>query len=227
MSLAPPDTGQPLGARASAPTPKPRMRGVLHLIAFPVSLISGAALLGVADTAAERWAGLVYTVATAVLFGVSALYHRGTWDARTHARLRRLDHSNIFLMIAGTYTPLCVALLGGTTRTLVLAVVWVGALAGIAFRVAWLHAPAWLYTPFYVGLGWVAVAVLPSLARAGGAAVVTLLLIGGVAYSLGGIVYALRRPDPAPATFGYHEIFHTGTIVGFVCHYVSVVLAVR
>ena len=184
-------------------------------------------LVAIAEDPAERWACVVYTVACAVLFGCSALYHRGTWDARTHARLRRLDHSNIFLMIAGTYTPLCVALLDGTTRTVVLTVVWVGALAGIVFRVAWLHAPAWLYTPFYVALGWVAVAVLPSLARAGGAAVVTLIVMGGLAYSAGGAIYALRRPDPAPATFGYHELFHTCTLVGYASHYAAVALAVQ
>jgi hemolysin III len=207
--------------------PKPRLRGALHVVAFPVSLLAGGVLLALADDPAERWACLVYTAAAAVLFGCSALYHRGTWDARTHARLRRLDHSNIFLMIAGTYTPLCVALLEGTTRVAVLVVVWVGALAGIMFRVAWLDAPAWLYTPFYVALGWVAIAVLPSLARAGGAAVTALVVGGGVAYSAGGTVYALRRPDPAPATFGYHELFHTGTIVGYVCHYVAIALAVH
>jgi hemolysin III len=206
---------------------KPRLRGVLHLVAFPVSLVTGAVLLlAVADDAAERWGCLVYTVATAILFGVSALYHRGTWDARTHARLRRLDHSNIFLMIAGTYTPLCVALLDGTTRDVVLGVVWAGALAGIVFRVAWMHAPAWLYTPFYVALGWVAIGVLPSLARAGGPDVAALVVAGGVAYSIGGAIYALRRPDPVPATFGYHELFHVGTIIGFSCHYVAIALAV-
>jgi hemolysin III len=206
---------------------KPRWRGALHLVAFPVSLVAGAVLLVIADDPAERWACVVYTVACAVLFGCSALYHRGTWDARTHARLRRLDHSNIFLMIAGTYTPLCVALLDGTTRTVVLTVVWVGALAGIVFRVAWLDAPAWLYTPFYVALGWVAVAVLPSLARAGGTAVIVLIVVGGLAYSVGGVIYALRRPDPAPATFGYHELFHTCTLIGYACHYVAVALAVQ
>jgi hemolysin III len=209
------------------PPDKPRLRGALHLVAFPVSLVAGTILIAVASDPAERWACVVFTVASAVLFGCSALYHRGTWDARTHARLRRLDHSNIFLMIAGTYTPLCVALLDGTTRTVVLTVVWVGALAGIVFRVAWLHAPAWLYTPFYVALGWVAIGVLPSLARAGGAAVLTLIVVGGVAYSVGGTIYALRRPDPAPATFGYHELFHTCTLVGYACHYAAIVLAVQ
>ena len=207
---------------------KPRFRGLLHLLAFPLSIVTGSVLLlVVADTPAERWSCLVYTAAAAILFGVSALYHRGRWDPRTRARLRRLDHSNIFLMIAGTYTPLCVALLDDPSRRTVLAIVWVGALAGIVFRVAWLAAPAWLYTPFYVALGWVAVAVLPDLARAGGGAVVALMVAGGLAYSAGGVVYALERPDPAPATFGYHELFHTGTIIGFLCHYASIVLAVR
>lgn len=225
MSHAPTATGE-----RTTPDPlasKPTWRGALHLAAFPVSILTGTLLLvAVADDPAERWACLVYTAATAVLFGVSALYHRGDWDDRTRARLRRLDHSNIFLMIAGTYTPLCVALLTGTTRSVVLTVVWVGALAGIVFRVAWLSAPAWLYTPFYVALGWVAVTVLPSLAEAGGTAVVALVIAGGLAYSAGGVVYALRRPDPAPATFGYHEVFHTATIIGFACHYAAVALAV-
>ena len=224
MSLAPSTTAPPPAVAVPA---KPRWRGLLHLVAFPVSILTGAVLLlAVADTTAERWSCLVYTAAAAVLFGVSALYHRGRWDVRTLARLRRLDHSNIFLMIAGTYTPLCVALLDGATQRTVLTVVWVGALAGIVFRVAWIEAPAWLYTPFYVALGWVAVWVLPELARAGGTAVTALVVAGGLAYSAGGVVYALKRPDPAPATFGYHELFHTGTIVGFLCHYAAIVLAV-
>ncbi len=224
MSSVAPTTAEPPVATAPA---KPRLRGMLHLVAFPVSLVTGAVLLlAIADEPAERWACLVYTGATAILFGVSALYHRGHWDARTHARLRRLDHSNIFLMIAGTYTPLCIALLDGTAQRVVLTVVWVGALAGIVFRVAWLSAPAWLYTPFYVALGWVAVGVMPALAREGGTAVITLIVVGGLAYSVGGVVYALKRPNPAPATFGYHEIFHTGTLIGFLCHYVAVALAV-
>jgi hemolysin III len=219
--------GAGAGVAGVALPPKPRLRGVLHLVAFPVSLVTGTVLLlAVADDAAERWGCLVYALATATLFGVSALYHRGDWMPSTRAVLRRLDHSNIFLMIAGTYTPLCLALLDGTARTVVLATVWIGALAGIVFRVAWLSAPAWLYTPFYVALGWVAVAVLPAIAREGGVAIVVLIAIGGVAYSLGGLVYALRRPNPAPATFGYHEIFHTATLVGFVAHYIAVVLAV-
>jgi hemolysin III len=225
MPLATPTTAAGLVA---GPHAKPRMRGMLHLIAFPVSLVAGAVLvLFVAGDATERWGCLIYALASAELFGVSALYHRGHWDARTYALLRRLDHSNIFLMIAGTYTPICLALLDGTARSVVLTIVWVGALAGIVFRVAWLSAPAWLYTPFYVALGWVAVGVLPSLAREGGPGIVALIVAGGLAYSAGGVVYALRRPNPVPGVFGYHEVFHACTLAGYVCHYVAVVLAIQ
>jgi hemolysin III len=206
---------------------KPRLRGMLHLIAFPLSLITGTVLVTVvADSTQERVGCTIYALSCSLLFGVSALYHRGHWDARTHALLRRLDHSNIFVLIAGTYTPLSLALLDGTTRTVVLAVVWIGALAGVAFRVLWLSAPSWLYTPCYVALGWVAVAVMPELSRNGGGAVVVLLVAGGLAYSLGAVAYALRRPNPVPGVFGYHEVFHTGTLIGFACHYAAVVLAI-
>jgi hemolysin III len=206
--------------------PKPRLRGALHLVAFPLSLLGGLVLVvAVADDTRTRVGCAVYALASALLFGVSALYHRGDWHPRRRAFLRRLDHSNIFVMIAGTYTPICLALLDGDSRRLVLTVVWAGALAGVVFRVLWLAAPAWLYTPFYVALGWVAVAVLPQLARSGGAGVVALIAGGGAAYSVGAVVYALRRPDPWPRTFGYHEVFHTGTVVGFGTHYAAVVMA--
>jgi hemolysin III len=215
-----------VSAHPSAIT-KPRLRGMLHAVAFPVSLVTGLVLVvAVAGTTQERIGCAVYALSCSLLFGVSALYHRGHWDARTHALLRRLDHSNIFVLIAGTYTPVSLALLDGTARTVVLAVVWTGAVAGVAFRVLWLSAPHWLYTPCYVALGWVAVAVMPELGRNGGGAVVALLVTGGLAYSLGAVAYALRRPNPVPGVFGYHEVFHTGTLVGFACHYAAVVLAV-
>jgi hemolysin III len=214
-------------APPGGPAPRPKLRGALHLAALPVSLVAGLVLVvAVADGPGERWGCAVYALASAVLFGVSALYHRGTWDPRTRARLRRLDNADIFLMIAGTYTPICLALLSGTEQRVVLGIVWAGAAAGIVFRVVWLSAPAWVYTPFYVALGWVAVTVLPSLAEAGGGAVVALIVAGGVAYSLGGVVYALRRPDPVPDVYGYHEVFHTCTLVGFATHYIAVALAV-
>jgi hemolysin III len=200
---------------------------MLHLAAFPASLVAGLVLVFfVADGTRATVGSAIYALSAAVLFGVSALYHRGHWSDHTRALLRRLDHSNIFLLIAGTYTPIALVLLEGTTRRVVLAVVWLGALAGIVFRVVWITAPRWLYTPFYVALGWVAIAVMPELARNGGGAVVALLVLGGVAYSVGGLVYGLKRPDPVPAVFGYHEVFHTCTLAGFAAHYAAVVLAV-
>jgi hemolysin III len=206
--------------------PKPLLRGMFHLVAFPLSIVSGVVVTIVAEGTTATVGAAIYAVTGVVLFGVSALYHRGHWDDETRALLRRLDHSNIFLLIAGTYTPLCLTLLDGTTRFVVLSVVWIGALAGVVFRVVWLTAPRWLYTPFYVALGWVAVAVMPELARNGGGATAALLVVGGLAYSVGGLVYGLRRPNPWPATFGYHEIFHLGTLIGFSCHYAAIVLSV-
>lgn len=212
---------------ATAAPAKTRLRGMLHLVAFPVSLVTGVVLVvAVAEGTQERVGCAIYALSCSLLFGVSALYHRGTWDDRQRALLRRLDHSNIFILIAGTYTPTTLALLDGTARTVVLAVVWIGALAGVAFRVVWLSAPSWLYTPCYIALGWVAVAVMPELARNGGTAVAVLLVAGGLAYSLGAVAYALRRPNPIPGVFGYHEVFHTGTLIGFACHYTAVVLAI-
>jgi hemolysin III len=136
-----------------------------------------------------------------------------------------MDHANIFLMIAGTYTPMSLALLEGTSQVVVLTTVWVGALAGMVFRVVWLSAPRWLYTPFYIALGWVALGVLPEMYRAD-AGVVALVAVGGVAYSVGGLVYGLRRPDPWPRVFGYHEVFHSCTLIGYGCHYAAAAIAV-
>jgi hemolysin III len=208
-----------------APVPKPSMRGLFHLAAFPVAVVSGLVLVVVADGRRDVIGASVYALACVVLFGCSALYHRGSWDPITRARLRRLDHANIFVQIAGTYTPLCLALLSGNARVVVLSVVWIGAVAGIVFRLVWMSAPPWVYTPFYLALGWVAIGVLPQLWSEGGAAIGWLIVAGGAAYTVGGVVYARRRPDPAPLTFGYHEIFHVCTLVGFACHYAAVALA--
>lgn len=217
----------PQSATASGPViAKPRLRGALHLVAFPVAIVAGIVAIAVADGRTAKIGTAIYAVGSAVLFGVSALYHRGNWADNTRQLLRRLDHANIFVMIAGTYTPVSLTLLEGTTRTVVLAVVWIGAIAGVIFRVAWLSAPRWLYTPFYVALGWVAIGILPELSRQGGGGVVALLIAGGLAYSVGGLVYALRRPDPFPAVFGYHEVFHSCTLVGFSLQYIAVLIAV-
>jgi hemolysin III len=203
---------------------KPRLRGWLHLAAFPAAVIGGLVLVLFAPSDRARLALTVYAVTSSLLFGISALYHRGRWSPRVHAVLARLDHANIFLIIAGTYTPFAVLVLPDGPGDVVLAVVWAGALLGVAFRVLWLDAPRWLYVPAYLALGWTAVFVLPEMVRRGGVVVTLLLLAGGALYSMGGLVYAVRRPDPSPRWFGFHEVFHALTIVAFTTQYVAVSL---
>jgi hemolysin III len=205
---------------------RPHLRGWLHLGTFPLAVATGALLTVLAPAGQYRAAVAVFGVSAALLFGVSALYHRGHWGPRSMAVLKRLDHANIFLIIAGTYTPFTVVLLPpGPARTL-LWIVWSGALAGVAFRVLWVGAPRWLYVPVYVALGWVAVAYLPWFAGAG-PAVLALVVAGGLLYTAGGVVYGLRRPDPSPRWFGFHEVFHALTVVAFAAHCAGLALAVR
>lgn len=207
---------------------KPRMRGWLHTYAAIVSLAAGAVLVCVAAALRGSAAGLstsLYALTVVMLFAVSASYHRIPWQARGQAVMRRLDHSTIFVFIAGTYTALAVNALSRPTATAVLAVVWSGAAFGVALKVLWPHAPAWVGVPCYIGLGWVAVFVMPELLRNGGVAALVLLIIGGVAYTVGAVVYALHWPDPSPTTFGFHEVFHAATIVGAVCQYIAIWLA--
>jgi hemolysin III len=205
---------------------KPRLRGWLHAGTFPVSVAAGAVLVTLAPSGRARLSTFVFAVTASLLFGVSALYHRGHWSPRAHALLKRLDHANIFLIIAGTYTPFAVLLLPSRPARVLLWIIWIGAMAGVLFRVAWVQAPRWLYVPVYVGLGWVAVAFLPDFLRNGGIAVLVLVIAGGVLYTLGGVVYGLKRPDPSPRWFGFHEVFHALTILAFVTHYVGISLAV-
>lgn len=204
---------------------KPKLRGWLHAATFPVATVAGVLLVALAPTQEGRLAGAIYTVTAALLFGISALYHRGRWSPRVQDVLRRFDHANIFLIIAGTYTPFTIMLLDSWNATILLLLVWSGALIGIAFRVLWVGAPRWLYVPVYIALGWAAVFWLPSFAATGGAAVLTLIIIGGLAYSAGAIIYALKRPNPSPRWFGFHEIFHACTLAGFLAHHVGVWLA--
>jgi hemolysin III len=208
---------------AGAPV-KPRLRGWLHAITFPAATIAGLALVTFAPTVTGRVAAAIFTLSAMLLFGVSALYHRGTWRSRGQAILRRLDHSNIFLLIAGTYTPFALLLLDRRQAVILLCTVWGGALLGVAFRVFWVGAPRWLYTPIYIALGWTAIFWLGDFERAGGTAVLVLLLAGGLMYSLGGLVYGLKKPNLSPTWFGFHEIFHAFTVAGFVCHYVGISL---
>jgi len=216
-------TGRLIGAAREM---KPRLRGWLHLVTLPLAVVAGIVLVSFAPDTESRIASAVFAVCSSTLFGVSALYHRGRWGRRGEAVLRRLDHSSIFLLIAGTYTPFALMLLGGRSGSTLLMLVWAGALAGIAFRVLWDGAPRWLYTPVYIALGWAAIFWLGDFARTAGPTVLTLILVGGGLYSLGGVVYGLRKPNPAPRWFGFHEVFHSFTIAAFVVHYVGVSMVV-
>ena len=204
---------------------KPHLRGWLHAGTFPVALVAGIVLVVLADGTRATVANLVFALSAALLFGVSAIYHRGNWSPRTEKLLKRLDHSNIFLIIAGTYTPFSVLLLGDRGGATLLWIVWGAALGGIAFRVLWVGAPRWLYTPVYLGLGWVAVFYIRDIFDTGGAAVVTLLAVGGLLYSAGGVIYALKKPNPSPRWFGFHEVFHALTLGAFAVHYIAVSIA--
>ena len=212
---------------AAAP---PRLRGLLHAGVFPVAVAAGAVLVALAPTWPARLAAAVYGLASVVLFGVSAAYHRSPLGSRRKAWLGRLDHMNILLLIAGTYTPLMVLALRGWARLSVLAVVWTGAAAGIVtkliWRSAWRPAPRWVSTSLFIALGWVALFVLPQLLRSAGVLVLALILAGGVMYSLGAVVYARKRPNPSPRWFGFHEVFHTATILAYFTQYAAVSLLV-
>jgi hemolysin III len=200
---------------------KPRLRGWLHAGMAPLALAAGIVLISLAKTPAGVVGGAVFLTASVLLFGTSGVYHRGTWGARGQAILRRMDHSNIYVFIAATYTPLALILLDGASRMILLVLIWSAAVGGLLFRL-WLSAPRWLYTVLYIAMGWSALGWLGAFYHAAGPAVLILILAGGICYTLGAIVYARKRPDPSPAWFGYHEIFHVGTIAGFVCHYAAI-----
>jgi hemolysin III len=204
---------------------KPRLRGWLHAATAPLTLAAGIVLIVLSPNAATRVGSAIFAASALVLFTVSAIYHRGTWSPRVWAFLRRFDHANIFLLIAGSYTPFTLLLLDGRDQTVLLTVVWVGAALGILFRIFWADAPRWLYTPIYIGLGWAAIFYFADFVENAGAAVLTLMVVGGALYTLGGLVYGLKRPNPSPAWFGFHEVFHALTILAFVTHYVGISIA--
>ena len=217
-------------APAAAEPVKPRLRGWLHFWSFVVAVFAGITLVTLAwSTVSGRAAAAVavYVVTVWGVFGISALYHRRTWvSAGMRTLMKRLDHAMIFLFIAGTYTPFTVLALSGTTRTVVLWVVWVGALGGVALKLAWPHAPRWIGVPFYLALGWVAVFVLVDILQLAGVTAMVLLAAGGLLYSVGAIAYATKKPNPWPGVFGYHEVFHAMTIVAAICHYIAVYFAI-
>jgi hemolysin III len=201
---------------------KPRLRGVLHEAAFAISLVTGTVLICLADGARERVAVAVYAGSVALLFGTSAAYHRGAWSPRAYDVMARLDHSMIFVLIAGSYTPFTLLLLHGATRWAVLSVVWGGAAVGVLLRNVVRRPPRWLFVALYLALGWVAVGLMPAVLHRGGVAVLVLLGVGGLFYTAGALVYALQRPDPSPRWFGFHEVFHALTLLAFVTHYTAV-----
>jgi hemolysin III len=204
---------------------KPKLRGWLHLATAPLSLAAGIVLVVLSPTPMTRVGSAVFAVSALTLFTASATMHRGRWSPRTGLWLRRLDHASIFLLIAGSYTPFTLLLLHGSDRTTLLAIVWGGAALGILFRLFWTGAPRWLYTPIYIALGWAAVFYFPAFLASASTAVIALMILGGALYTVGGVVYGFKRPDPFPGWFGFHEVFHSLTIVAFIAHYVGVSIA--
>lgn len=207
-------------------TRKPKLRGWVHFIAAPLSLAASIVLVILAPTSGLKWASAVYLASSFILFSVSALYHLFYWSPKFETVLKRLDHSNIFLLIAGTYTPITVGTLTGNSRVILLTLVWVGAALGIAINLAWPKAPRWLSTLIYVLLGWTALWYLPELWEKGGAALVILLAAGGVLYTIGALAYLFKRPNPWPEWFGFHEVFHVFTVLAWACQCVAAYLAV-
>jgi hemolysin III len=205
---------------------KPRLRGVSHQYAFFVAMAAGAALVTLARGAEARVAVAVYALSLSAMFGASALYHRINWRPSVGVWLRRLDHSMIYVLVAGTYTPFALLVLEPALGWAILGVVWGGALAGVVLSLVWINAPRWLSAVLYVVLGWVAIVVLPQLWDRAGVLAVALLATGGVLYTLGAVVYAWRRPDPVPRVFGFHEVFHALVIAAAATQFAAVALAV-
>jgi hemolysin III len=205
---------------------KPLLRGVLHQGAFVAALIVAPLVLVSADGSRARIAAAVFVLSVVGCFGVSALYHRPTWTPSVRRWMRRADHAGVYLLIAGTYTPVALLVLDGTLGRVILTIVWAGALAAILLKFVWLDAPKWVAAAIGLALGWVAVVALPQLADRLEVTALTLLIAGGLLYSLGAIVYACRKPDPVPHVFGYHEVFHALTIAAAACQYVAIAIFV-
>jgi hemolysin III len=229
MATEPEPAGPAVALATAVAELKPRLRGWLHAYAAAISIASGVVLVAVAAALRGGPAGAttgIYAATVTLLFGTSALYHRVNWGPRAHSLMKRLDHSMIFIFIAGTYTPIAALTLPRSSAGAVLTVVWTGAIFGVLLKSVWPSAPSWLSVPCYIALGWVAVFVMPQLLHNAGVAALVLIAIGGVIYTIGGVVYGLKRPNPLPDVFGFHEVFHLCTLVAAVCHYVAIWLAV-
>ncbi len=202
---------------------KPTWRGWIHFSTLPIALVAGIVLIVLAQGVAATISVSVFVTSSVLMFGISGTYHRFNWSPQTKIILKRLDHANIFLLIAGTYTPIAVLALPPDKAQTLLIAIGIGTVVGIGMRVFWVSAPRWSYVPIYLGLGWAAVMYLPDLLAAN-LAMMVLVLIGGLAYTAGGIIYGLKRPNPSPQNFGFHEIFHALTVVAFLCHWSAVLL---
>lgn len=202
---------------------KPSWRGWVHAATFPIAIVAGIVLIAVAQSGAAKWAAAVFMTSSLLLFGISALYHRFNWGPRAKLLLKRIDHANIFLLIAGTYTPLATLALPPEKGTLLLSLVWGGTVVGILFRVFWIHAPRWLYVALYLLMGWAAVMFMADLLIAN-VPMMVLVIVGGLLYTGGAIVYAIKKPNPWPGHFGFHEIFHVCTVLAFLCHWTACLL---
>ncbi len=204
---------------------KPKLRGVVHGYAFPVSVLAGAVLVYFAADGRERLALAIYAISLSALLGTSALYHRVNWKrTRTRLWMRRLDHSMIFLLIAGTITPFALIVVGGTLGTALLIAVWAGALAGILVETLWVTSPKWVSVAVYLAVGWIGAIAYPSIVSSAGVGAGVLIAVGGILYTIGAVVYALQRPDPSPTVFGYHEIFHVLVVAAAVAHFAAVAI---
>ena len=202
------------------------MRGAFHLYAFGAFALLGAVLVSASSGGRERLAAAVFCGCLVLTFGVSALYHRVTWRPAARRVMRRLDHASIYLLIAGTYTPYGLLVLSGAWQFSILGVVWIGAALAIVQRLFWLDAPRWVPVAAGIFLGWVGVVALPQIIEASGVSGTALVAAGGILYTLGAVVYAIRRPDPLPTVFGYHELFHLLTVVAASCQFAAIALLV-
>lgn len=206
---------------------KPLWRGWIHAVAFPVASVAGVALIATAPTTAGRVSSAIFVATAALLFGVSALLHRGRWTPRVENGLRRLDHANIYLIIAGTYTPFAVLSMPPDQGRTMLIVVWVGSIAGMLFRVFWTGAPRWLSTSLYVAVGSVVLFFVPEFLEGAGVVPFVLVAVGGLLYTAGAVVYGTKRPTLVPGVFGFHELFHALTVAAFTCHYIAIWMVVH
>jgi len=203
---------------------KPKLRGWLHAAIAPLAFFSFLVLLVLAESVRVRAGAAVFMFSAVLLFGVSAVYHTGRWGERAKAIWKRFDHANIFILIAGSYTPFALLLLTPTHAAIMLSLVWGGALLGVLFRILWVGAPRWLYVPLYLLLGWAAVIYAGEFVRRSPTDVLVLMIVGGGLYSIGALVYGFKWPNPSPRWFGFHEVFHALTIAAFVVHYIGISL---